>query len=171
MPKKFIFKIIAAGEGGIGKTTLLKRYVEGKFSENTGLTVGVEFFVKEVDFGINHYTLQLWDFGGQERFRFLLDSYIIGAKGALLMFDLTRILTLKNLQEWVDLLRKYNPKLPLLFVGTKLDLAEKICVDDDYGLEMQKKYSCFDFIKVSSKTGDNVKETFEKIIIAIQNPK
>ncbi len=171
MPKKYIYKIIAAGEGGVGKTTLLKRYVEGKFSETTGLTVGVEFFVKELDFGVNHYTLQLWDFGGQERFRFLLESYVVGAKGALLMFDLTRMLTLKNLQEWVNLLRKYNPKLPLLFVGTKIDLAEKICVDDDYSTEMQKKYSCFDFMKVSSKTGENVNEIFEKIIFAIHNLK
>ncbi len=98
MPKKYILKILTAGEGGVGKTTLLHRYVEGKFSGDTKMTIGVEFFLKEMELDGNQCTLQLWDFGGQERFRFLLDSYVMGAKGALLMFDLTRPMTLENSQ-------------------------------------------------------------------------
>ena len=77
MTKKFILKILTAGEGGVGKTTLLQRYVEGKFSEETKMTIGVEFFLKEMEIDEKHCTLQLWDFGGQERFRFLLESYVL----------------------------------------------------------------------------------------------
>ncbi len=167
MPKKYIFKIVVAGEGGVGKTTLLQRFVEGIFNEGTKLTVGVGFFAKELDLGPNHFTLQLWDFGGQERFRFMLDSYILGAKGALLMFDLTRMTSLENLATWVDLLRKQNPNFPLLLVGTKYDLRDKISVEDSYSKEMKEAFNCFDFIKVSSKTGENVRETFEKLVYAI----
>ncbi|MHA2474338.1 MAG: ADP-ribosylation factor-like protein [Promethearchaeota archaeon] len=64
MPKKFILKILTAGDGGVGKTTLLHRYVEGRFSADTKMTIGVEFFLKETEIDSKQCTLQLWDFGG-----------------------------------------------------------------------------------------------------------
>ncbi len=160
MPK-FILKILTAGEGGVGKTTLLHRYVEGKFSAETKMTIGVEFFLKETVIDSNQCTLQLWDFGGQERFRFLLESYVLGAKGALLMFDLTRLMSLENLQQWINIVRKGDPNLPVLFVGTKLDLTDEIQVDDDYATTFLNEFNLIDFIKISSKTGENVGNAFE----------
>lgn len=161
MTKKFILKILTAGEGGVGKTTLLRRYVEGKFSAETKMTIGVEFFLKEVEVDGKQCTLQLWDFGGQERFRFLLESYVLGAKGALLMFDLTRPMTLENLEEWVNLVRRSDNTIPVLFIGTKLDLETDIMVEDNYALQFKDNYKLFDFLKISSKTGQNVQESFE----------
>ncbi|MFW9987990.1 MAG: Rab family GTPase [Candidatus Odinarchaeota archaeon] len=161
MPQKFILKILTAGEGGVGKTTLLHRYVEGKFSAETKMTIGVEFFLKETEIDSKHCTLQLWDFGGQERFRFLLESYVLGAKGALLMFDLTRLMSLENLQQWVNIVRKGDPNLPVLFVGTKLDLTDEIQVDDDYAASFLNEFNLIDFVKISSKTGENVAKVFE----------
>ncbi|TFG06314.1 MAG: GTP-binding protein [Promethearchaeota archaeon] len=172
MPKKFILKILTAGEGGVGKTTLLHRYVEGKFSADTKMTIGVEFFLKEIELDGKQCTLQLWDFGGQERFRFLLESYVLGAKGALLMFDLTRPMTLENLQQWVDICRRADPSLPILFLGTKLDLENDIMVDDDYAAQFKERYKLFEYMKISSKSGENVKEAFElltKQILERQN--
>ena len=160
MTKKFILKILTAGEGGVGKTTLLHRYVEGKFSADTKMTIGVEFFLKEVEIDGKQCTLQLWDFGGQERFRFLLESYVLGAKGALLMFDLTRPMTLENLQQWVNICRKGDANLPILFVGTKLDLVNDIMIDDEYALSFKDQFDLFDFLKISSKSGENVLEAF-----------
>jgi len=161
MTKKFILKILTAGEGGVGKTTLLHRFVEGQFSADTKMTIGVEFFLKEIELDGKQCTLQLWDFGGQERFRFLLESYVLGAKGALLMFDLTRPMTLENLQQWVTICRKGDENLPILFIGTKIDLANDIMVDDDYALSFQEKFKLFDYMKISSKSGQNVLEAFE----------
>ena len=135
MSKKYVFKVLVAGQGGVGKTTLLTRAVTGKFVNNTAMTIGVEFhllnldFIGQADDGLK-VTLQLWDFGGQERFRFMLDSYVAGAKGALLLYDLTRLRTLDGLEEWVNLVRKHDPNLPILFVGTKLDRVEDITVAD-----------------------------------------
>ena len=160
MPQKFILKILTAGDGGVGKTTLLHRYVEGKFSAETKMTIGVEFFLKETEIDSKHCTLQLWDFGGQERFRFLLESYVLGAKGALLMFDLTRMSSLQNLEQWLNIVRKGDPNLPVLFVGTKLDLGEEIQVDDDYAKSFLKEYNLIDFLKISSKTGEHVSDAF-----------
>ncbi|MBY9006718.1 MAG: GTP-binding protein [Candidatus Lokiarchaeota archaeon] len=163
MAKKFILKILTAGDGGVGKTTLLHRFVEGRFSSSTRMTIGVEFFLKDVEVGEDNVTLQLWDFGGQERFRFLLHNYVLGAKGAFLMFDLTRPNTLEKLQQWVDICRSSDPNLPILFLGTKIDLAEEIMIDDDYVRSFVDEFNMFDYLKVSSKTGENVDKAFQTL--------
>ncbi|MFX1312463.1 MAG: Rab family GTPase [Promethearchaeota archaeon] len=160
MVKKFILKILTAGEGGVGKTTLLHRYVEGKFSADTKMTIGVEFFLKEIMIDEKQCTLQLWDFGGQERFRFLLESYVLGAKGALLMFDLTRMMSLESLDQWIKIVRKGDPNLPILFLGTKLDLEDEIQVDDSYASSFLNEFNLIDYLKISSKTGENVNKAF-----------
>lgn len=156
-------KILTAGEGGVGKTTLLRRFVEGQFFSETKMTIGVEFFLKSIVLGDNEITLQLWDFGGQERFRFLLGSYVLGAKGAFLMFDLTRIATLEKLDQWVQIVRQNDPNLPVLFLGTKIDLIEDINVNDDFALSYLESLNLFDYLKISSKTGENVEESFRRL--------
>ena len=165
--KPMVFKILTSGEGGVGKTTLLHRYIEGKFSAETKMTIGVEFFLKELNVDGQKVLLQLWDFGGQSRFRFMLESYVQGAKGAFLMFDLTRPMTLDNLENWVELVRKSDPNLPILFLGTKLDLTDEIFIDDDYISAYIEAFDLFDYMKVSSKTGENVQEAFETLTRAI----
>ena len=164
MPKKYILKILTAGEGGVGKTTLLHRYIKGEFSADLKMTVGIEFFAKEIIIDDVHVTLQLWDFAGQKHFRFMLDSYVLGAKGALLMFDLTRPITLMNLESWINIVRKDDPNLPILFIGTKLDLKDQIEVEDEYALQFKEVLNLFDYLKVSSKSGENVLKAFELLI-------
>ncbi len=161
MIKHFVLKILISGEGGVGKTTLLHRYINGKFSAETQMTKGVDFFLKHINVDGKNCALQLWDFGDQKRFRFLIDSYVRGAKGALLMFDLTRIITLNNVEQWVKIVRKYDQDLPILFLGAKCDLINEIEVDDKFANIFKDKYKLLDLIRVSSKTGENVHESFE----------
>jgi Ras-related protein Rab-11A len=163
MSKPIVLKVLTAGEGGVGKTTLLHRYVEGRFSSETRMTIGVEFFLKELMIDGRKVMLQLWDFGGQERFRFLLESYVIGARGALLMFDLTRTVTLDNIEQWVNICRKKDPNLPILFLGSKSDLSEDICIKKDYISEMREAFNLYDYLPISSKTGENVQRSFESL--------
>jgi small GTP-binding protein len=163
MSKPIVLKVLTAGEGGVGKTTLLHRYVEGKFSSETKMTIGVEFFLKELNIDGQKVMLQLWDFGGQERFRFLLESYVIGARGALLMFDLTRTMTLENVEQWVQIVRKEDPELPILFLGSKSDLVNDICVEDDYIEEFKEHFNLYHYLRISSKTGENVALCFESL--------
>ena len=167
MTKKFILKILTAGEGGVGKTTLLHRFVEGKFSAETKMTIGVEFFLKELQLNDKHCTLQLWDFGGQERFRFLLESYVLGAKGALLMFDLTRPITLQNLEQWINIVRKGDPNIPILFLGTKNDLTDQIMVQDAYAMSFKEQFNLMDYLRISSKSGENVAKAFDLLTTRI----
>ena len=161
MTKPILVKTITTGDGGVGKTTLLHRYVEGHFLAETRITLGVDFFLKEVKAERKKILLQIWDFGGQEHFRTLLSSYALGARGALLLFDLTRPSSLEQIEQWVDICRKNNPDIPILFVGTKLDLKESISIDDKYARTFIERYNFFDYLKISSKTGENVNLAFK----------
>ncbi|MFX0030905.1 MAG: Rab family GTPase [Candidatus Hermodarchaeota archaeon] len=156
-----LLKVITAGDGGVGKTTLLYRYVEGRFLANTKITLGVEFFLKEINIKGEQINLQVWDFGGQDHFRPLLENYSVGARGALLLFDLTRPSSLENIEQWVNICRGKNPGIPIIFLGTKLDLTEMITVDDKYAKTFPKQYGFFKYLKISSKTGHNVNLAFK----------
>ncbi len=167
MPKKYVYKILVAGQGGVGKTTLLTRIVTGKFMQNTAMTIGVEFHLLNLTLGSGddaiNTVIQLWDFGGQERFRFMLDSYVAGARGALLLYDLTRLRTLDGLDEWVKIVRTHDKDLPILFVGTKLDRTDDITVSDEYAREFLEPLNMFDHLKISSKDGTGVEKAFKMI--------
>ncbi|MFX0000250.1 MAG: Rab family GTPase [Candidatus Hodarchaeota archaeon] len=162
-PKPILLKIITCGEGGVGKTTLLHRYIEGVFLPNSLMTIGVEFHIKELEIEGNKILLQIWDFGGQERFRFLLKNYAAGARGAIMLFDLTRLSTLQRIEQWVDICREKNPDIPIIFLGTKLDLIKTETIDDIFAEKIMEEYNFFNYLKISSKTGENVNLAFESL--------
>ncbi len=158
-------KIMVAGDGGVGKTTLLRKYVSGTFSTDTHMTIGIEFHVKRVQLGGKTYALQMWDLGGQPRFRFMLSSYCRGARGALLLFDLIRMSSLDSLSEWIsDVLRKQDPALPILLCGTKADVAAERTVSRDYALTLAESLTCCGYVEVSAKTGQNVELAFALLV-------
>ena len=161
--KTLMFKVLTAGEGGVGKTTLLYRFVKGMFLEDTRMTLGVGFFLKELVVNDMNVTLQLWDFGGQDRFTFLHQSYSEGAKGGILMYDLTRPSTLDRIDYWVNICRKDNPGIPLIFIGGKSDLTDQRNVSKEMVDDVIKKYDFCEHFEVSSKSGENVINIFEKI--------
>ncbi len=159
-----IKKIILAGDGGVGRTTLLHRYVEGIFVPNTRMTIGCEFFTKEVEIEQKEAQLLFYDLSGQQRFRFSQLQFTKGAQGAILTFDLTRPMTLDRLEEWVEFLRTYDQDLPILLVGLKTDLVESVVIDDEYALYFKDTLNLFDYVKASCRTGDNVGLLFEVIL-------
>ena len=170
----YLFKIIMGGNGGVGKTTMLNKYTKGIFVENMIMTIGLDFFVKEWSFNSTHCKLQIWDLGGQERFRFLHECHVNGADVGVLLFDLTSIHSLENVPYWVNMFRSKNNTLPLILVGTKHDLINEHYypgIQDDLVFDMaemceiKKEY----YIKTSSKTGYNVNNVFRLVFeLAIQ---
>ena len=130
------------------------------FDDSSVMTVGVDFFTKELSIDNAHCSLQLWDLGGQQRFRHLLDSFVMGARGALLLFDLTNIPKIGDILEWVNIARLHDINLPIILVGTKNDLEDFIAVDDESALHIKNTFNMRDYIKISSKTGYNVEELF-----------
>ncbi len=159
--RNYLFKILICGEGGAGKTSLLRRYVDGLFDDSTIMTVGVEFFIKEMKLDDTRCTLQLWDLGGQKRFRYLLENYVMGARGAILLVDLTKMPKIGELLEWVNIARLHDINLPIILVGSKNDLEDVVAVDDDSALHIKNTFNMIDYIKTSAKSGYNIEKPFE----------
>ncbi|MBN2157165.1 MAG: GTP-binding protein [Candidatus Lokiarchaeota archaeon] len=161
-------KIIILGEGGTGKTTLLLRYTTGKFSEDTKMTVGSDFFVKKIKFEHGncdvYLKLLLWDFAGEARFRFLLSDYTRGSDIILVAFDLSRMKSIYHLVDWMEVLesaRTYQNKTPIYLIGNKYDLVQKYQEPDyEYINKWIHDYHVSKYFETSSRTGYNVEELF-----------
>ncbi|MFX1454670.1 MAG: Rab family GTPase [Promethearchaeota archaeon] len=162
-----MYKICIFGDGGVGKTTLIGRYLTGVFQSNNEITIGVDFHIKKLNIQGKRITLQIWDFAGEDRFRFLLPSYVLGASGGIFVYDITRYSSLKNFQDWLDIFKQgYKGPLnqiPIIMVGSKLDLEYKRAVSRDDAYELAQKNDLFGYIECSSKNGQNVEEVFTEI--------
>ncbi len=121
-----VLKVMVAGDGGVGKTTLIRKFVSGTFDAATGMTIGVQFHVKDMTYEGRPVSLQLWDLGGQEHFRFMLPSYTFGVKGAILLYDPTRELTLESFGEWVKICCTHNKIYPFSSGGREVSFHRPI---------------------------------------------
>lgn len=120
-----IFKLVLIGDGGVGKTTFLRRHLTGEFEKRYVATLGVE--VDPLDFRTNHGNVRfnVWDVAGQEKLGGLRDGYFTAADAALIMFDLTGPISWRNLPIWIDLLRKKCPDIPIVVCGNKVDIKDR----------------------------------------------
>ncbi len=159
----YTFKILMLGSASTGKSSLSDRYVHGIFSEDIKLTVGVEFFVKTIEYQGKRIKLQLWDLGGESRFRFLLPTYCLGSSGAIFLFDLTRPETLLALDKWIGIVKEKNSGVPILLVGNKNDLDNERKIPVDHGIQIALQNGLVEYIEASAKSGDNVEFLFQKI--------
>lgn len=165
-----LYKVVIAGEGGVGKTTLTQRFLTGEFIGDTLMTLGVAFYVHKVKIEDEEITLQIWDLGGQEQFRSMgvFDRYIKGAKGAIFAFDLTRMRTLLSLSEWQELVSKNVDNIPVVLVGTKSDLENEIQVTENMITEKKEELKVKNYFETSSLTGKNVENVFNEIAYEIR---
>ncbi|OLS15677.1 MAG: small GTP-binding protein [Promethearchaeota archaeon CR_4] len=160
---RFTFKLVLFGDGGVGKTSLVERFVKGTFTSNTQITIGVAFLVKRLVINGDPVDLSIWDFGGEERFRFLLPSYCRGVGGAIFMYDVTSPQSLIHLEDWLPVVRSQKANLPILALGTKSDLESQRHVMLGDASAFVAKYNIPDVMEVSAKTGQNVSESFSRI--------
>jgi len=166
-----ITKIIVAGDGGIGKTTFLKKFCFNQYDENQELTVGFEIFVKEAYVNDRVEVLQIWDLGGQDRFRFFLKDFLPGLKGAIVAFNVKVIKTFLSLKAWLKMLREYDPHLPIVLIGTKLDLGYNPTINTSVVNKLVEDFGLIKYIEISTKNNYNVSEPFKVLIENIMKTK
>ena len=160
------FKIIIFGDAGCGKTTLTQRFLTNLFVSDQTMTIGVDFEVKSLSVDEQKVKLQIWDFGGEERFRFLLPTYVRGARGGLFLYDITNYSSIAHIDDWLSVIRKEiraEDIFPIIVVGGKADLVENREVSSADGIKIARSRNVNGFIETSSKTGENVETTFEAL--------
>ncbi len=161
MTRDYSFKILLIGDRTVGKTALAQRYLTGLFSEYFRATIGANFYSKRVTVGDSSIVLQIWDLGGEERFRFIMANYCRGADAALFLYDITNPATFDHFGLWVAELQKHAPAAKLLVAGAKADLAAKRQVPLSETTEYARARGAIHVLEVSSKTGENVNLAFE----------
>ncbi|MFX1374219.1 MAG: Rab family GTPase [Promethearchaeota archaeon] len=163
MSEDYRFKVIVIGPGAVGKTSLIRRFVEDQFSFNYKFTIGVDFLAKKIEFEKEKFaSLSIWDVGGQERFKFLRRNFYEGAHGAILVFDLSRANTFTKLKEWlIDMREIIVQKIPIIILGNKSDLLPEIgevINREEPKLFAEEEESIY--LETSARTGDNVEKAF-----------
>ncbi len=161
---KLLAKVVLAGDGGVGKTTLIHRYITNSFIDSTKITIGAAFHTHEIETEEHSVLVQIWDLGGQEQFKQMgiFGKYFKGASVSIIMFDLTRLSTIESIPEWADLaLGASNTKI--ILVGGKKDLAGGITFDKETFPELFEKYDFVSYHETSSATGEGVLEVFQSI--------
>ncbi|MHA1244037.1 MAG: Rab family GTPase [Candidatus Heimdallarchaeota archaeon] len=165
---KLLAKIILGGDGGVGKTTLIHRYITNSFIDSTKLTIGAAFHTHEIEYDEHTVLVQIWDLGGQEQFKQmgLFSKYFKGASVSVIMFDLTRLSTIDSIPFWADLAKNAS-NCKLVLVGGKKDLAQGLSFKKEDFAELFEKYNFVEYHETSSATGDGVPEVFQAIAKAI----
>lgn len=159
---KFHLKLIMCGTGAVGKTSIVRRFVEGKFEHRYLMTVGMEPSNRLVDIEGNKVNLLIYDVAGQKRFETLRELFFRGAHGGFLVFDLTRAEeTLNELQEWKDQIDQRSADIPLILVGNKSDIAE---LDSDIDEEeIIDKLGAMIYVETSASNDTNIDKIFTEL--------
>ena len=134
-----IFKIVLIGDASVGKTNILSKYLNDEFDPNSKATVGVEFATKNFTIEENVVKAQIWDTAGQERYRSITSAYYKGAKGCLLVYDITRKASFETIDRWISELKSTSENnLTIILIGNKCDLENERQVTKIEGEEKSK---------------------------------
>jgi len=162
---QYLFKLLLVGDSGVGKTSLLLRFTQNEFSDDTRNTVGVDLKVKMVNFRGKPLKLTIWDTAGQERFRTLTSAYYRGAHGIILVYDISDRKSFINVKEWLSEIDIYstNEDAVKLLVGNKIDKASERQVSKKEGNDFARSRSML-FIESSAKSEEGVQQAFDELI-------
>uniref|UniRef100_A0A915AHM6 small monomeric GTPase n=1 Tax=Parascaris univalens TaxID=6257 RepID=A0A915AHM6_PARUN len=164
-------KILIIGESGVGKSSLMLRFVDDTFDPEISATIGVDFRVTSRTVDGNRVKLAIWDTAGQERFRTLTPSYYRGAQGVICVYDVTNRCSFERLDHWMNEVDTYSTKNNAIkmLVGNKIDKTSRV-ISREEGLQFAKRHRML-FIEASAKTREGVQCAFEELIEkVIQTP-
>jgi Ras-related protein Rab-11A len=160
-------KIVLIGESAVGKTNLLLRLCKDEFRPEAIATVGVEYAKKVYTIENKKIKVSIWDTAGQERFKAISNSYYRGAKGALVVFDITKRATFELVDKWIeDFLNANEEETFITLIGNKTDLPNRAVMKEE-AEEKSKKFRNVNYIETSALRRTNVDEAFLNIVTSI----
>jgi len=163
----YLYKVVLIGDSGVGKSNLLSRFTRNEFNLETKSTIGVEFATRSIQTEGKTIKAQIWDTAGQERYRAITSAYYRGAVGALLVYDISKHATFKNVERWLQELRENADRnIVIMLVGNKSDLRHLREVPTEEAKEFAEKNK-LSFIETSALDSSNVELAFQNILTEI----
>jgi small GTP-binding protein len=161
---EMMFKVVLVGDSFVGKTNIMSKYLKNEFHEDSKATVGVEFGSKEFNVEGHVIKAQIWDTAGQERYKAITSAYYKGAKGAFVVYDITRKSSFESIDKWIsDLQSSADKKLTVVVIGNKCDLEDQRQITKEQGEEKASKLEVA-FLETSAFSGENLDKAFEMMI-------
>jgi GTP-binding protein of the ras superfamily involved in termination of M-phase len=168
---RLVVKVALVGDGGVGKTSLMVKYVENKFDEDTTQSIGVNFMEKCIPLlrGDTEITISIWDLGGQREFLYMLPIVCNDAAAVFFIFDLSRKSTLLSIKEWYRQARGLNRTAHAFLVGTKYDIFVTYPVEEQMEMDkLARKYAKAmnaSLVFTSASHSINIQKVF-KVVLA-----
>ena len=155
-----VLKVLIVGNGNVGKTSLVRRYCQGMFTESRVATIGVDFQIQVVHLPTGDVKLSIWDLAGQDRFQVMRPGFYKGSRAAAMVYDVTEPASLADLERWRAEVAETAPDQPLIIVGNKIDLPRQQAPEPAraYADSIGARY-----IETSAAGGEGVTELFETL--------
>ncbi|XP_032664157.1 ras-related protein Rab-32-like [Odontomachus brunneus] len=173
--KEHLFKFLVIGDYGVGKTALVRRYTEGKFSSNYKITIGADFAIKSFDWDPHtKVNLQLWDIAGHERFGYMTRVYYKYAVAAALVFDISRMATFQSMKKWLcDLREKVTlsdgSSIPIVLLANKCDIS--VAVTNEQIAKFCRENDIDAWYATSAKNNTNVDAAIRYLVEKVLSAK
>ena len=157
----FLFKVSLIGDSATGKTSIITRFIDEVFKEETSTTIGVDFKIVSLDLGENTYAkMQIWDTCGSERFKSITASFLKSCSAFILVFDLNRKNTFKSIENWIKTINENTKPKFLILIGNKCDLKRDVNKDEIILFCEKNKLN---YIEISVKENKNVEKIFKEV--------
>jgi small GTP-binding protein len=181
---RFVFKITIIGDGGVGKTSLIKKYTQGEFQEDKKYTqgefqedyistIGAQFSIYEQKIDGDDIKLFFWDLAGQDDFQIIRSSFYEDSKAVIIVYSLERndkgYESLKNVMKWYNEINKHCEEIPIIIFANKIDLVGDTEIDESSFKELSAKENYLGVYRTSAKTGNGVGNAFKTIIEKLYN--
>lgn len=155
-------KIVMLGDSGVGKTSLVNKWIKGTYSAATPPTIGAAYMQTVFSYDGKDYKIQIWDTAGEEKYRAMAPVYAQGSFGAVIVVDITRENAFETLDSWIEMARK-DDDIPIIVAGNKYDLESEKKID----FEMANK-ACearnLQYLETSAQSGYGVEDLFGELL-------
>ena len=156
-----ILKILILGDSGVGKTSILIKYINNKFDESHIATIGVDYMDKTIKYKNINIKLQIWDTSGQEKFRSIARNFYRNSDAIFIVFDLNNKDTYDSIKQWINDVEEYCPNIKKILLGNKSDLEKNVSEEI---IKNFAKENNLQYFETSAKNGTNIKEAFKAMV-------